>query len=146
MNVELLQVMDFHGHIGAEIASTPQLLAGSRERAAGLAVAVRGLLAEIQTTGLEGDTLMSRAAMSLEEFAEWLEAHAVADLKAAADAWGDRCYLLLGDAVATGLPAPELFVAVHRSNMTKAAARTVAGKAVKASGFEQPLIRLHGEG
>jgi predicted HAD superfamily Cof-like phosphohydrolase len=126
MNAELLQVADFHRHIGAEIASEPQLLAGSRERAAVLATTLRAVLAQLQAAGLEGDTLMSRAAMSL----------------SVADAWADRCYLLFGDAVASGIPAARVFAAVHRSNMTKAAARTASGKAVKASGFERPEFRL----
>lgn len=145
MNAELLQVADFHRHIGAEIASEPHLLAGSRERAAVLATTLRAVLTQLQAAGLEGDTLMSRAAMSLEEFSEWLEAHVAADLKAVADAWADRCYLLFGDAVASGIPAASVFAAVHRSNMTKAAARTASGKAVKASGFERPEFRLSGQ-
>jgi predicted HAD superfamily Cof-like phosphohydrolase len=145
MNAELLQVADFHRHIGAEIASEPQLLAGSRERAAVLATTLRAVLAQLQAAGLEGDTLMSRAAMSLEEFSEWLEAHVAADLNLVADAWADRCYLLFGDAVASGIPAARVFAAVHRSNMTKAAARTASGKAVKASGFERPEFRLSGQ-
>jgi predicted HAD superfamily Cof-like phosphohydrolase len=145
MNAELLQVADFHRHIGAEIASEPQLLAGSRERAAVLATTLRAVLTQLQAAGLEGDTLMSRAAMSLEEFSEWLEAHVAADLNSVADAWADRCYLLFGDAVASGIPAASVFAAVHRSNMTKAAARTASGKAVKASGFERPEFRLSGQ-
>jgi predicted HAD superfamily Cof-like phosphohydrolase len=145
MNAELLQVADFHRHIGAEIASEPQLLAGSRERAAVLATTLRAVLAQLQAAGLEGDTLMSRAAMSLEEFSEWLEAHVAADLNLVADAWADRCYLLFGDAVASGIPAARVFAAVHRSNMTKAAARTASGKAVKASGLERPEFRLSGQ-
>jgi len=139
---EMLQVANFHRHIGAEIANSPQPLTGSRDRAAALAVSLRGILAELLTAGVDGDVLISRAAMSLEEFAEWLDAHAAADLNAIADAWADRCYLLFGDAVATGIPAAEVFAAVHRSNMTKAAARTRGGKAVKAETFERPEIQL----
>ncbi|GDX93658.1 hypothetical protein LBMAG46_36670 [Planctomycetia bacterium] len=141
---ELNQVADFHRRIGAEVAGSPQPLRGSRERAAALAVAVRGILSELLAVGVDGDVLISRAAMSREEFAEWLEAHVSANLDAVADAWADRCYLLFGDAVAAGLPAADVFAAVHRSNMTKAANRAIGGKAVKAAAFERPEIQLSG--
>ena len=65
------------------------------------------------------DQLLSRAAMAVEELGEWIFAHADTDLVAAADSLADRFYVLLGDAVATGLPLGRLFEAVHRSNMTK---------------------------
>jgi predicted HAD superfamily Cof-like phosphohydrolase len=75
--------------------------------------------------------------MTLEELAEWLRAHAQQDLTAAADAIGDRLYLLLGDAVASGLPLTEIFRTVHSSNMTK---MTGVGKAVKGRSFRRPEI------
>ncbi len=67
----------------------------------------------------EKDMVLCRAAMVLEELAEWLYAHANPNLVKAADAIGDRLYVLLGDAVATGLPLEDLFIEVHRSTMSK---------------------------
>jgi len=49
--------------------------------------------------GASDDALLSRVALALEELAEWVLAHADQDLKSAA-AWVDRCYVLVGDAVA----------------------------------------------
>jgi predicted HAD superfamily Cof-like phosphohydrolase len=56
--------------------------------------------------------------MAIEEFIEWLQAHVDDDLIAAADAWADRSYVLVGDVVAAGLPAAELHSEVHRSAAT----------------------------
>ena len=79
--------------------------------------------------------------MILEELAEWLLAHANSNLVDVADALSDRFYLLLGDAVATGLPLTDLFQEVHRSNMTKlAAVHTVVGKGIKGPSYERPKI------
>ena len=38
------------------------------------------------------DDLIDRARMSIEELAEWIEAHVESNLASAADAWGDRCF------------------------------------------------------
>jgi predicted HAD superfamily Cof-like phosphohydrolase len=71
------------------------------------------------------------------EESKWLYSSRTAgDLVAAADAWGDRLYVLLGDAVAAGLPAERILDEVHRSNMTKAVrASTATGKGKKAAAF-----------
>ena len=81
--------------------------------------------------------------MAVEELAEWIEAHVAGDLTAAADAWADRCYLLFGDAVATGLGTEAVFDEVHRSNMTKAPVNPATGKAVKSDGYLAPVISLY---
>ena len=83
---------------------------------------------------------MQRAAMAIEELAEWLLAHANGDLVAAADAWADRAYVLFGDAVAAGLPAAELFAEVHRSNMTKELVADGTGKARKGAAYRPPEL------
>lgn len=90
------------------------------------------------------DTLLSRAAMAVEELGEWLAANAKSDLSGAADALGDRLYVLLGDAVATGVPLSEVFEAVHESNCSKLPLVTTAlGKAFKGPGYQKPdLERL----
>lgn len=135
-------VEQFHKRIGASIADRPQLLAGRPLSASRLGTQVHNLakLAARESEGRD-DAVLNRAALALEEMAEWLQAHAEGNLTAAADAWADRLYVLLGDAVATGLPIEELFETTHRSNMSKAQGITTGlGKAVKLPGFEQPQI------
>jgi predicted HAD superfamily Cof-like phosphohydrolase len=79
--------------------------------------------------------------MMLEELREWLFAHANSNLVDAADALADRFYLLLGDAVATGLPLADLFQEVHKSNMGKlAGVRTGVGKGLKGPNYCRPQI------
>ena len=133
-------VRQFHQHIGAPIADKPQLLPGRTQQAdfIGARIANLGRLAK---RGADNDPFLERLSLALEELAEWAMAHANQDLVAAADAWADRAYVLLGDAVACGLPAQELFEEVHRSNMTKQfGIRTGLGKAYRGTGYEPPRI------
>lgn len=65
--------------------------------------------------------------MAVGELAEWIEALNDDDFNAA-DAWADRTMVLIGDAVATGLPAEPLLDEVHRSNLRKAVANWQTGK------------------
>ena len=77
--------------------------------------------------------------MTLEEIGEWLAANGKGDVTAAADAIGDRLYLLLGDAVAAGMPLAEIFQAVHLSNCSKLPLVTTAvGKAFKGPAYQAP--------
>jgi len=102
-----------------------------------------GRLAKELAKSADGDkdVLLCRAAMELEELAEWLLAHGNSNLVDVADALGDRFYLLLGDSVATGLPLAELFQEIHRSNFTKLpAVHTGVGKGVKGVGYQRPEI------
>ena len=93
--------------------------------------------------GAETDNqLLLRLGMALEELGEWLFAQARGSLTAAADAWADRLYVLLGDAVVTGLPAEALFAEIHRSNMTKdrpgrLARQSGQGRELPAAGHKQ---------
>ena len=85
------------------------------------------------------DVLLSRVAMAVEELGEWLAANGKGDLAAAADALGDRLYVLLGDAVATGIPMAEVFEAVHESNWSKLPLVTTGmGKAFKGPDYQAP--------
>jgi predicted HAD superfamily Cof-like phosphohydrolase len=87
------------------------------------------------------DQVLSRAAMAVEELSEWLEAHTKNDHVATADSLADRFYVLLGDAVATGMPLPALFEEVHRSNMTKLIfVQSGHGKGVKGPDYDRPDI------
>jgi len=136
-------VRRFHMRVGAPMAGHPRLLpcdpSGARELMTALAMVQK--LAARFATEQPSDELATRTALALEELGEWLAAHAHGDLVAAADAWADRMYLLLGDAVATGLPAEELFDEVNSSNMTKCADSLCSGKAVKGSAYRPPDIR-----
>jgi predicted HAD superfamily Cof-like phosphohydrolase len=124
------------------IADVPRLLPGHPGKSLGAAVLVGRLANELaRESDGEKDLVLCRAAMAIEELAEWLRAHAQQDLTAAADAIGDRLYLLLGDAVAAGLPLAEIFRSVHNSNMTKmSGVRTGVGKAVKGRNLCRPEI------
>jgi predicted HAD superfamily Cof-like phosphohydrolase len=142
LNEALDCVRSFHVRIGAPVAKRPQLLAGHPGKTLA-ACALVGRIAKELSRGADGekDMVLCRAAMVLEELAEWLYAHANPDLVKAADAIDDRFYVLLGDAVATGLPLEALFEVVHTSNMTKlGAVHTGVGKAVKGGGYERPEI------
>ena len=142
MDAALNEVRKFHRQIGAPVIDSPALLACQAESATEMAVAIRGLLTRYRDMAGDGSDLLSRLCLDLEELAEWVEAHAAGDLVAAADAWGDRLYVLLGDAVATGLPANAIFEEVHRSNMTKTVAKVGnLGKGTKAVAFRPPRLR-----
>ena len=142
MDAALKEVRKFHRQIGAAVIDAPALLACQAESATEVAVAIRGLLTRCRAMAGDGSDLLSRLCLALEELAEWVEAHAAGDLVAAADAWGDRLYVLLGDAVAAGLPANAIFEEVHRSNMTKTVAKAGnLGKGTKAVAFRPPRLR-----
>jgi len=135
-------VRSFHERIQAPIATKPTFLARHPGKALGATIQVGRLATEFaQIAEGDKDLLLCRAAMALEELSEWLFAHAQANMVSAADALADRLYLLLGDAVATGLPLGELFLAVHESNMSKlSTVHTGLGKGVKGPGYERPRI------
>lgn len=135
-----MQVVDFHRSIGERIAVNPELLEKDNEADRTLANDLRQLIACARADAKCLSHLNRRVLMSIEELAEWVEAHVEDDLTAAADAWGDRMYILLGDAVATGLPAERILSAVHQSNMTKSNADERTGKGVKSSRYENPKL------
>ncbi|NLS90778.1 MAG: hypothetical protein GXX96_01155 [Planctomycetaceae bacterium] len=141
LNKAVRMAREFHKRIGAPIASQPQLLGGAPKEAQFLAARLRnveGLARKIAPY----DPMVARLALAVEELAEWTEAYVSRDLVAAADAWADRAYVLMGDAVACGFPAEELFAEVHRSNLTKQfGVRTGLGKAYRGHQYEPPKIR-----
>lgn len=137
----LSSVCSFHELIGERIASQPSLLPGDRDEAGQMAKELRTISNKFSE--FSQNNLVSRAAMAVEELAEWLEAHVQENLVEAADALADRLFVLLGDAVATGLPVEAAFEFVSQSNHTKMASkRSGAGKGVKGSGFECPKEKL----
>jgi len=141
MKDALEKVTEFHGLIGACVGESPRLLSAKAEEVAPIAGELRSLARRCCENEKPTDELRQRLSMALEELAEWVEAHAADNLVAAADAWGDRLYVLLGDAVAAGLPGDAIFQEVHRSNLTKAQRRAGAnGKAVKDDLFIPPCL------
>jgi predicted HAD superfamily Cof-like phosphohydrolase len=140
MEKQLLQVSEFHRAIGEKVAASAELLDADSEADQALARALRELIAKTRSGEQQGSHLNRRALMAIEELAEWLEAHIEGDLVAAADAVGDRLYVLLGDAVATGLPLERVFEEVHRSNVTKATRDVSTGKGIKGSDFRRPEL------
>src|SRR5947199_9817754 len=100
-------VSDFHRAIGARVGDKPNLLHGDASPAGAIAAELRKVESRCREMAAGKDEFLLRLAMAIEELAEWAEAHAAADLIAAADAWGDRLYILLGDAVTAGLPGAE---------------------------------------
>lgn len=138
-NIDPMQLVEeFHERIHAEIGRTPRLLPCNADYAREIAGQLHQLS---RAAGKSEDLFSQRLGMALEELSEWCQAHADGDLEAAADAWADRMYLLLGDAVSAGFPAWKLLFAVHESNMTKAAGRTSdAGKGVKSGEYQPPKL------
>lgn len=132
---------DFHRKMRAPISGVPRLLPGNATTAGEVAARLNAFADETRASAVDsGDVLIARAAMAMEELAEWLTAHERSDLFAAADAWADRAYVLFSDAVAAGLPAEALFDEVHRSNMTKEPSPFGDGKAIKGASFEPPIL------
>jgi predicted HAD superfamily Cof-like phosphohydrolase len=136
------QVRSFHRHIHAPVAEHPMLLPRHPGKALAATILVSRLAKELaRSADGDKDVLLYRAAMELEELAEWLLAHGNSNLVDVADALGDRFYLLLGDSVATGLPLADLFQEIHRSNMSKLTAmHTGVGKGVKGASYKRPEI------
>lgn len=138
----LAQVAEFHSAIGAPVAVTPGLLPADQEHVPAVAMALRKVGEECRLSSGAPNDLFARLALAIEELAEWVEAHGAGDLVKAADALGDRLYVLVGDAVAVGCPLHEVFAAVHRSNMTKVGSSVDSfGKAKKGIGYLVPQLQ-----
>lgn len=132
----------FHELIRAPIAELPRTLPVCPDEATAVAAQLMSLRDQIAATCDPSETLLMRAAMAIEELAEWIVAHARLDLVEAADALGDRLYVLIGDAVTTGLPLAGIFQAVHASNLTKQEACHGAwGKGVKGANYHRPRLQ-----
>ena len=140
MQSALEKVRCFHQAIGAPVGPVGQLLPTARfavEQAAQL----RDMVLHCRQHSIAANDLLARLSLSLEELAEWVEAHVDQDFTAVADALGDRLYVLLGDAVAVGCPLDEVFEAVHASNMTKVLSGVdLCGKAMKGAGYQPPRL------
>ena len=87
--------------------------------------------------GLE-DLRVARLNLIVEEAAELAEAMHNRDAVAMADAVADLAYVVVGTAVAYGLPLERLFEEVHASNMTKDVSGT--HKPRKGEAYREPRI------
>lgn len=61
-----------------------------------------------------------------------------------ADALADILYVTFGAAITYGIPIEEIFLEVHRSNMTKSMekdTKSIKGKTIKGSDWDPPKIR-----
>ena len=140
MEKQLNQVADFHRKIGETVSESATLLQHDSEVDSDLARSLRQIVDSFNRADSPTTQLSRRALMAVEELAEWIEAHVAGDIVEAADAIGDRLYVLLGDAVATGLPLERVFDEVHRSNLTKASLALSTGKGIKGDDFESPKL------
>jgi len=135
------KVRQFHQHVDAPIRQKPTLLPSDGDEAAEAAGELSFMVSRYQADGRKHSEFLTRLLLAIEELGEWCQAHANQDQAAAMDAWGDRIYVLLGDAVAAGLPADEIFQEVHPSNMSKVAGSTSdAGKGIKDASFQPPKL------
>jgi predicted HAD superfamily Cof-like phosphohydrolase len=96
MNDQLAQVLEFHRTFSCHIEELP-------------------------TAAIPPEIVDVRARLFEEELGEYRQAAQQGDIVGIADALSDMLYVLLGTYVAHGLRdlAEELFVEVHRSNMSK---------------------------
>lgn len=79
-----------------------------------------------------------RVDLIAEEFDELREALDYGETVSAADALADLVYVIVGSAVAWGIPLAEVFDEVHASNMTKiGGTRRTDGKIPEAGGISQ---------
>jgi predicted HAD superfamily Cof-like phosphohydrolase len=137
----LTTVRTFHQLIGELVVSQPSLLPGDRNQADEMASELRKISKRFSE--LADNKLVTRAAMAVEELAEWLESHIRDDLVEATDALADRLFVLIGDAASSGLPIEAAFEIVARSNATKLASkRSLSGKAIKSDEYQCPKKKI----
>lgn len=136
-------VRRFHKHIHAPIAEQPRTLF-CRDSATALGLGEMLLESSrrlVEAASNVDDLLLLRAGLAVEELGEWIKANAEGDIVAAADAIGDRFYVLLGDAVAAGFPLEPIFEEIHDSNMTKTPyIQTGHGHGVKGPSYRPPNV------
>ncbi len=98
-----------------------------------------GLMPEKPTADIPAWVRDLRLDLLGEEVYELHEAVGAGDIVKIADGIADIAYVVVGTAVAYGIPFDAVFAEVHRSNMTKHNTPAEA-KLVKGSGYEPPCI------
>jgi predicted HAD superfamily Cof-like phosphohydrolase len=102
----------------------------------------RDRIAECPTVP-QDDLLEFRIKLMEEEFRELMEALRKGDLIKVADGMADTIYTIVGTAVTYGIPLPEVWDEIHRSNMTKqinSEGNYIHGKACKGEAYEPPNL------
>ena len=135
-------VKGFHERISVPVATDMHTLTSDESLAKEISTTLRNLVDRCSSSISPASALTVRLGLALEELAEWVEANQAGDIVAAADALADRLYVLLGDAVSVGVPIEPVFLAVHESNMSKAANRSDknSGKGVKTHEYRAPEL------
>lgn len=92
-----------------------------------------------------------RRRLVTEEYQELMDAMDAQDLEAIADACVDLVYVVIGCALAHGLPVDALWTAVHHANMAKTKGpKRPDGKQLKPPGWQPPnvaaILKLYAEG
>ena len=98
-----------------------------------------GLMPVRPTTDIPEWVKAIRLSLLAEETRELVDAALSDDLEKIADGIADVAYVVIGTAVAYGIPFDAVFAEVHRSNMTKSNTPEEA-KLVKGPGYESPAI------
>lgn len=98
-----------------------------------------GLMPEAPTADIPDWVRDLRMALLTEEVRELYDAAMRGDIVKIADGIADVAYVVVGTAVAYGIPFDAVFAEVHRSNMTKVNTPAEA-KLVKGPGYEPPDI------
>jgi len=98
-----------------------------------------GLMPEYPTADIPAWVKRVRGDLLYEEVNELGEAVESDDIVKIADALGDIAYVIVGTAVAYGIPFDAVLAEVHRSNMTKDNTPAEA-KLVKGPDYEPPRI------
>ena len=87
------------------------------------------------------ETRTLRSHLIYEEAMETCEAIRFTNLTEIADGLADLLYVTFGTALSFGIPIEEVFKEVHRSNMSKSAAKNSYGKTIKGESFSAPNIK-----
>ena len=133
-------VTEFHLRFGFPVRACHLSVAPQWESARSMSQAlslIRVAEKELKSC-VKRDVRVDRAQLMVEELAEFVEAERDGDAIKTADAVADLCYVVVGTAVALGLPLERLVQEVHRSNMTKEMDGQF--KPAKGASFSPPAI------
>lgn len=113
MKQEIDRVEAFHLLDLRPTPERPQLLLGSLAQTHDLATCLRWVRGFLPENHRRDNLLLFNAAAGLDGTDQWLDAHVNNDLAQAGNAWAERLYSTLNDAVAGGRDASKLFEEIH---------------------------------
>jgi predicted HAD superfamily Cof-like phosphohydrolase len=149
MRESVQAVLEFHLKHGFPVNQSLSSYAAesARDHVAFVAEEMRDVSEEMLTSS---DVVQQRLSLMLEEMAEICETMneiresraSVAQRVELADGLADLIYVVIGTAVAFGIPIDAVFNEVHRSNMTKNVCNEplLKGKVSKGAGYSPPQI------